>query len=381
MSSSDVVIPGVFTASQREALRTWWKKVTATYPKASSFKTMQVPVVGKGVFGVPLAESIQYAHATISYIDDRTSKQCFGRIPIVVAKCGSFLKEEALTVKGIFRLCGNVKRIGLLQSIFDAPDQGYGVRLDWRGYTTYDAAGVLRRFLTCLPEPVITHDLYESFRETIKKPFPTEDAKIEAFQCLIESLPLPNQYLLLYLLDLLGLFALHKESTLMDIPSLAVIFTPGVLCHPRDNMDPASYKESQFVIQFLVENQARFAMPQARQVQHPAQTQPNKNDDDITQQAKDKADCTIPAPRKEQSKPICDLSSFSTIVPCEEPLHVPTVRLRRSRTAPSRRRKYGEHEPPQVVHVNRYASQGASAHSKWRERCMNKQQQQHQVAE
>lgn len=50
--------------------------------------------VGKGVFGVPLAESIQYAHATISYIDDRTGKQCFGRIPIVVAKCGSFLKEE-----------------------------------------------------------------------------------------------------------------------------------------------------------------------------------------------------------------------------------------------------------------------------------------------
>lgn len=159
----------------------------------------------------------------------------------------------ALTVKGIFRLCGNVKRIGLLQSIFDAPDQGYGVRLDWRGYTTYDAAGVLRRFLTCLPEPVITHDLYESFRETIskswanviqqvsymtplvvEKPFPTEDAKIEAFQCLIESLPLPNQYLLLYLLDLLGLFALHKESTLMDIPSLAVIFTPVMIlcCFP-----------------------------------------------------------------------------------------------------------------------------------------------------
>lgn len=53
-------------------------------------------------------------------------------------------------------------------------------------------------------------------------------------------------------------------------------------------MDPASYKESQFVIQFLVENQARFAMPQARQVQqHPAHTRPNK-DDDITQQSKDK---------------------------------------------------------------------------------------------
>lgn len=53
-------------------------------------------------------------------------------------------------------------------------------------------------------------------------------------------------------------------------------------------MDPASYKESQFVIQFLVENQARFAMPQARQVQHPAHTRPNKDDDISTHQPKDK---------------------------------------------------------------------------------------------
>lgn len=69
MSSSDVVIPGVFTASQREALRTWWKKVTATYPKASSFKTMEVPVVGMSLCSIYIYthththESIYLHHA------------------------------------------------------------------------------------------------------------------------------------------------------------------------------------------------------------------------------------------------------------------------------------------------------------------------------
>ena len=56
--------------------------------------------------------------------------------------------------------------------------------------------------------------------------FETTEAKVNAYQRLIEQLPLPNQFLLLYLLDLLGVYAMHTETTLMDIPSLAVIFTP-----------------------------------------------------------------------------------------------------------------------------------------------------------
>ncbi|KAI9322241.1 Rho GTPase activation protein [Dichotomocladium elegans] len=357
MSSSDVAIPGVFTSSQKETLRTWWKKVTTTYPKASNFKTMEMPIVGKAVFGIPLAESIKYARVSISYIDDRTGKKCYGAIPVIVAKCGSFLKEEALAVKGIFRLCGNAKRIGVLQAIFDSPDHGYGIKLDWRGYTTYDAASVLRRFLNCLPEPVITHDHYHLFKEMINKSFPDHDAKVNAFQGLIESLPLANQYLLLYLLDLLGVFASHTKSTLMDIPSLAVLFTPGILCHPHDNMDPASYKESQRVIQFLVENQTRFAIPQSLE------------DTQATSQTAGIEEESIEGRAEESIRDISYVPVFRA-----DKLGVPATRLRRSKTAPSRRCKYGEHESPQVVHVNRYASQGANAHSKWVGRHKSKEQ-------
>jgi hypothetical protein len=50
--------------------------------------------IDRGVFGIPLTESLRYAHSRISYTDDRTGETCNGLIPTVVAKCGAFLKEE-----------------------------------------------------------------------------------------------------------------------------------------------------------------------------------------------------------------------------------------------------------------------------------------------
>lgn len=53
------------------------------------------------VFGVPLTQSIQYAHAAIAYVD--CNVQYVGFVPCIVAKCGSFLKDRGTTnhAKGI----------------------------------------------------------------------------------------------------------------------------------------------------------------------------------------------------------------------------------------------------------------------------------------
>jgi hypothetical protein len=112
---SSFELAGVVTSSQKALVRGWWKKVTATYPKAESFKDMKVPRIGKGilgilgasnertafistiekgVFGIALSQSLDYAHSGISYIDDNTGSECYGIVPTIVAKCGSYLKEE-----------------------------------------------------------------------------------------------------------------------------------------------------------------------------------------------------------------------------------------------------------------------------------------------
>jgi hypothetical protein len=47
-----------------------------------------------GIFGVPLTTSVRYANVAISLQDTEGKSYVYGYVPIVVAKCGVFLKEK-----------------------------------------------------------------------------------------------------------------------------------------------------------------------------------------------------------------------------------------------------------------------------------------------
>lgn len=83
--------------------------------------------------------------------------------------------------------------------------------------------------------------------------------RIDAFQDLICQLPTVHQHLLLYVLDMLRLFATHASVTRMDASNLAAVFAPGLLNHPQHN-SPVHYMISQRVIEFLIEYQNLFTM-------------------------------------------------------------------------------------------------------------------------
>ncbi|CAO3590389.1 unnamed protein product [Absidia cylindrospora] len=399
--SSSFEIPGVLTHSQKALVRGWWKKVTAAHPKAQNFKEMKVPSVDKGVFGIPLTQLLEYAHSSISYIDDHTGSQCYGLVPTIVAKCGSFLKEEGLMVEGIFRRPGSARRLRMLQTIFDTSDT-YGSQLDWRGYTVHDAANILRRFINHLPEPVITLDYYRPFKDTMDQTFSTVDEKVDAFQVLIEKLPLPHQYLLLYLLDMLAIFATTAKYTKMETECLAAVFVPGVLSHPDDKLNPCSYKHSQKVLKFLIDHQDILTMPRSSEagpgiclgiIGEPSSNNSNKyGDDERLHKATTTTTAAAAAPpplgtsgstvlqsnglprtsvilyddTDHRASTIYSIATGSysgtgldSIVPGEDDCSARTTLppLRRSRTLPGNRMIYGGYEPRQVVYVNRNASQ------------------------
>ena len=112
-------------------------------------------------------------------------------------------------------------------------------------------------------------------RVPARKPFNKEEL-IGAYKRLIGQLPLANQYLLLYVLDLLTVFArrsdvnkmtatstcLPKETRIRvdNLVDLAVIFRPAVLNHPAHEMSPDHHKQSQEVLEFLIENQDWFML-------------------------------------------------------------------------------------------------------------------------
>ncbi|KAI8059354.1 Rho GTPase activation protein [Gongronella butleri] len=380
MTSLDT--PGVVTANHKALIRSWWKKVSAAHPKAHLFKEMKVPVVEHGVFGVPLQKSITYASSSISYVDDNTGEHRFGQIPTIIAKCGSFLKEEALHVEGIFRLPGNAKRIRLLQTLFDTPDT-YGAQLDWCGYSVHDAASIMRRFLNFLPESVITLDFYEPFKKAMDAHYPSEQDKVDAFQDLIEALPLPNQYLLLYLLDLLALFAAAVNYTKMASECLAAVFVPGILSHPDDAVNPSRYKHSQKVVQFLIDHQEKFFIPRSNMSAHTdadqapsaavTSTAPSLPDRETIagrDLMRSKSQHTLSNCSNHRASTIYSLTMGSYSGTCLDSLivaeptanaHTPTpplgTNLRRSKTLPSKSVTLSAlGSQRQIVHVNRNAS-------------------------
>ncbi|EEQ34992.1 GTPase activating protein (GAP) for Rho1p [Microsporum canis] len=271
--SSSAALPNNAAPSppSKRDLASWWRQFKRSTKKDGSVLAPQTP---SGIFGIPLNVSIKYANVAISLTGDDGKSFIYGYVPIVVAKCGVFLKEKATDVEGIFRLSGSAKRIKDLQEIFNSPDR-FGKGLDWTGYTVHDAANILRRYLNQLPEPIVPLEFYERFREPLRhrqgRPDGEEaavlvdkehgfdrDAAVAAYQQLIKELPPLNRQLLLYLLDLLTVFASKSDLNRMTAANLAAIFQPGMLSHPSHDMSPQDYKLSQDVMVFLIENQDNF---------------------------------------------------------------------------------------------------------------------------
>ncbi|KAJ2922555.1 hypothetical protein H1R20_g14545, partial [Candolleomyces eurysporus] len=180
------------------------------------------------VFGKPLKESLKYASVQISTANSDGELYVWGYIPVVVAKCGLYLKENATEVPGTFRVNGSNRRMRELQAAFETPPR-YGKSLDWKqeNYTTHDVASVFRRYLTQMPEPVIPYDLYHQFRDA---------------------------------LDLLSVFARKSDKNLMTATNLAVIFRPGLISHPQHEMSPQEHALSQKVLEFLIAHQDWFML-------------------------------------------------------------------------------------------------------------------------
>ncbi|KAF9260089.1 Rho GTPase activation protein [Marasmius fiardii PR-910] len=243
----------------KASLKAWWNHFT--FAQRVKKEAEGKDQLAHTVFGKPLKESLHYASVQISTANANGELYVWGYIPVVVAKCGLYLKENATEVEGVFRVNGSNKRMRELQAVFESPPR-YGKSLDWKQspYTPHDVASVFRRYLTQMPEPVIPYDLYHDFRAAMaKEPFNQEEA-ITTYKRLIRGMPRPNQYLLLYVLDLLSVFARKSDKNLMTATNLAVIFRPGLISHPDHEMSPGEHALSQRVLEFLIAQQDWFML-------------------------------------------------------------------------------------------------------------------------
>ena len=119
-----------------------------------------------------------------------------------------------------------------------------------------------------LPESVIPVDSYEDFQAPLKVEDYDHTTAIREYQRLFTLLPPVSRQLLLYLLDLLAVFASKYEINKMTSARLAAIFQPAILSPVKAGEDFIEEAEacrlSQDVLHFLIENQDDFLIEMSR---------------------------------------------------------------------------------------------------------------------
>lgn len=205
-----------FIESKKPA--TFWKNIGKAF-KNDGRKNVKK----KGVFGVPLEVIIER--------DGAESTDGVGpgtlRIPAVVDDIISSMKQMDLSVEGVFRKNGNIKKLNEMVEKLDKEEQ-----VDFSSAHVIQVAALLKRYLRDLPDPLMTHKLYRLWLAAAKIQDEQKMKYCLHLTCCL--LPKPNRdclEILFCFVKWVGSFhQVDDESgSKMDVKNLATVIAPNVL--------------------------------------------------------------------------------------------------------------------------------------------------------
>ncbi|KAK6068668.1 rho GTPase activator [Seiridium cupressi] len=200
---------------------TFWNK----FGKAFAGKDNRKNIKKKGVFGVPLELIIERDGA------DSTDGVGPGalRIPAMIEDTITALKNKDLSVEGVFRKNGNIKR---LTEQVAAVDRDGCDAIRWNDESPHQLAALLKRYLRELPDPLMTQKLYRLWIAATKI---RDDEKrrhcLHLACCLLPKIQRDTLEVLFSFLKWVATFHQVDEDTgsRMDVHNLARVMAPNIL--------------------------------------------------------------------------------------------------------------------------------------------------------
>jgi hypothetical protein len=214
-----------------------WKNIGKAFKNDKSKNVKK-----KGVFGVPLEIIIER--------DGAESTDGVGpgtlRIPAVIDDIVSSMRKMDLSVEGVFRKNGNIKKQQGLVDTINA--EGCDV-VNFMEQPVVQLAALLKRYLRDLPDPLMTHKLYRLWISAAKIADPEKRKRCLHLTCCL--LPKSHRDCLEILFSFLkwaGTFHQLDEDlgSKMDTRNLATVIAPNILTNP--NRAPALDSEAMYVI-------------------------------------------------------------------------------------------------------------------------------------
>ncbi len=224
-----------FIESRKPA--TFWKNLGKAFKNDKNKNVKK-----KGVFGVPLEAIIERDGA------DSTDGVGPGtlRIPAIVDDIISSMRQMDLSVEGVFRKNGNIKK---MQALVERINIEGCDNVNFMEQPVIQLAAILKRYLRDLPDPLLTHKLYRLWTSAAKIP-----DRVKRKQCLhLTCCLLPKSHrdcleILFTFLKWAGSFHQLDEEvgSKMDIRNLATVIAPNILTNAAKA--PALDSEAIYVI-------------------------------------------------------------------------------------------------------------------------------------
>ncbi|KAI0486232.1 rho-type GTPase-activating protein 1 [Xylaria cf. heliscus] len=221
---------------------TFWNKFGKAFGKNDTRKNTKK----KGVFGVPLEIILERDGA------DSTDGVGPGalRIPAIIEDAIIALKNKDLSVEGVFRKSGNIKR--LTEQVAAVDREGCDA-IRWNDESPHQLAALLKRYLRDLPEPLMTFKLYRVWIAATKIQDP--DKRRQCLHMTFCLLPQPHRDTLEVLFNFfkwVSTFHQVDEDTgsRMDVHNLARVIAPNIL---RMNTKNASFSDEPMTVVACVE--------------------------------------------------------------------------------------------------------------------------------
>ncbi|KAI1437534.1 RhoGAP-domain-containing protein [Xylaria sp. CBS 124048] len=221
---------------------TFWNKFGKAFGKNDTRKSAKK----KGVFGVPLEVILERDGA------DSTDGVGPGalRIPAIIEDTIIALKNKDLSVEGVFRKSGNIKK---LTEQVAAVDRDGCDAIKWNDENPHQLAALLKRYLRDLPDPLMTFKLYRLWIAATKLQDP--DKRRQCLHMTFCLLPQTNRDTLEVLFNFFKWVATFHQvdedtGSRMDVHNLARVIAPNIL---RMNTRNATFSDEPMVIVACVE--------------------------------------------------------------------------------------------------------------------------------
>jgi hypothetical protein len=187
-----------------------------------------IDITNSRLFGVPIATSLE-----------RGPDTKYGTTPIPLRNAIEFINSKCLDEQGLYRVPGNKRVVEQYREEFDR-----GEFIDFlsdsnaktRIHEPHDVCGLVRMYITTLPETIFTDRLFGAFQLKEFSPDPDNPdeikAKIERLKELCDELPSANRDALRLFIRHLHLITTNAQTNMMTAKNL-VISLFGMAPHTR----------------------------------------------------------------------------------------------------------------------------------------------------